>query len=252
MTHALNAERIKLLSTRSPYWCVALVIVFGLLFSLLISLTSNANGNSSDGTIVSAGDLSGGVTNFGIIVLMIMAVLAITSEFRFGTIRTTFQAVPRREVVMGAKATVYGGLGFVVTLILGVLTIVVGKLLSGDAGSAIDLTGSTATRLYWGIPVYALLCVMIGLGVGALIRQTAGAIVALMLWSLVVESLLSAIPKVRESAPYLPFNNASHFLDQRGFEIDYPWGPYVSLLYFAAWALAIFGLGVWAVRRRDA
>ena len=52
------------------------------------------------------------------LVLMIMAALAITSEYRFGTIRTTFQAVPNRASVLIAKAGLIGGFGAVLTLVL--------------------------------------------------------------------------------------------------------------------------------------
>jgi ABC-2 type transport system permease protein len=253
ITHAIDAERIKLLSTRSPYWCVGIVVVLGILISILIGvLSSSTSEGSSD--LRDPSFFAVGVSQIGVIVLMIMAVLAVTSEFRFGTIRTTFQAIPRREVVLGAKAIVYGGVTFGVTLVLAIVTIVLGKVLSGDAGAAIELGGSEAIRQYWGIPVYAVLCVLIGLGIGALIRQSAGAIVVLLIWSLALEGILGAIPKVSAISPYLPFNNATHFLsgDSINSSIDYPWGPYGSLVYFAVWAIAIFGAGVFVTRQRDA
>jgi ABC-2 type transport system permease protein len=55
------------------------------------------------------------VTGFGVMVLMIMAALAITSEYRFGTIRTTFQAVPNRASVLIAKAGLIGAFGAALT-----------------------------------------------------------------------------------------------------------------------------------------
>lgn len=253
ISHAIDAERIKLLSTRSPYWCVGIVVVLGVLISILIGvLSGSTTSDSSD--LRDPSFFAIGVSQIGVIVLMIMAVLAVTSEFRFGTIRTTFQAIPRREVVLGAKALVYGGLAGAVTLVLAVVTIVLGKILAGDAGSGISLGGSEAVRQYWGIPVYAVLCVLIGLGVGALVRQSAGAIVILLIWSLALEGIISAIPKVSAVAPYLPFNNASHFVSESatGDSIDFPWGPYGSLLYFALWAIAIFAAGVAVTQRRDA
>jgi ABC-2 type transport system permease protein len=252
--HAIDAERIKLLSTRSPYWCVGIVVVLGILLSVLIGVIAGTDASGgSDFRDPSA--FSIGVSQIGVIVLMIMAVLAVTSEFRFGTIRTTFQALPRREVVLGAKAIVYGGLAGVVTLVLGIVTIVLGTSLAGDAGSAIDLAGSEAIRQYWGIPVYAILCVLIGLGIGALVRQSAGAIVILLIWSLALEGIIGIIPKVGPAvSPYLPFNNGAHFISESavGDSIDYPWGPYGSLLYFALWAVAIFGAGIAVTQRRDA
>ncbi|GAA2056422.1 ABC transporter permease [Williamsia deligens] len=254
ISHAIDAERIKLLSTRSPYWCVGIVVVLGILISVLIGVLSASTSTSDTSDLRDPSFFAIGVSQIGVIVLMIMAVLAVTSEFRFGTIRTTFQAIPRREVVLGAKAIVYGGLSGVVTLVLAVVAIVLGKALAGDAGSSIDLTGSEAVRQYWGIPVYAVLCVLIGLGIGALVRQSAGAIVILLIWSLALEGIIGAIPKVSAIGPYLPFNNATHFISESavGDSIDFPWGPYGSLLYFAVWAIAIFAGGVVVTMRRDA
>ena len=250
MVHAVNAERIKLLSTKSPYWCVAIVAVVAILFSVLIGL---GNSTSSAGTSVYVSDLTVGMTQIGVVVLMIMAVLAVTSEFRFGTIRTTFQAIPSRETVLGAKAVVYGGVAVVVSFVVGIVSMVLGKALSGDSGGRLDLAGSEAIRQYWGIPVYTLLCILIGLGIGAIVRQSAGAIVVLLIWSLVLENILINIPKVKVVAPYMPFTNASRFLTDRGSDgIDYVWNAYGSILYFAVVALVIFGIGVVLTKKRDA
>ncbi len=255
LTNAINAERIKLLSTKSPYWCVALVTISGLLFSILIGLVAaSTSADDTDGDdFISASGLAIGVTQIGVIILMIMAVLAVTSEFRFGTIRTTFQAIPHREVVLGAKAIVYGGVTAVVTFVVGVVAIVLGKSLAGDRSSDIALGGAEAIRQYWGIPVYAVLSVLIGLGIGALIRQTAGAIVILLIWSLALEGIVGIIPTVGdEVSPYLPFNNATHFITPDASDVDFPWNAYGSIVYFAVWALVIFGAGVFAATKRDA
>ena len=246
MVNALNAERIKLLSTKSPYWCVAIVALLAILFSVLIG--AFASGDDSEN--IYASDYTTGVSQIGVIVLMIMAVLVVTSEFRFGTIRTTYQAIPRREVVLGAKAVIYGGLSVIVTLVLGIVALLLGKALSGNN---MNLVGSDAIRQYWGIPVYTLLCILIGLGIGAIVRQTAGAIVVLLIWTLALEGIIGIIPKFGDAvSPYLPFNNAARFLTERDTSIDFPWNAYGSIAYFAVISLIIFGIGVLVTNRRDA
>lgn len=249
LTHAINAERIKLLSTKSPYWCVAIVALLAVVFSVLIGL-STASSDVADDVRVS--DYTNGITQVGIIILMIMAVLAVTSEFRFGTIRTSFQAVPSRGPVMISKAVVYGSLTAAISMILGIVAIALGKVLSGRYSGAVQLGGAEAVRQYWGLPVFTFLCILIGLGVGAIVRQTAGAIVALLLWVLALEAALTNIPKVKVVGPYLPFNNASRFLSDRSNGIDYPWNAYGSLLYFALAAAVVFAVGLRLIKRRDA
>lgn len=248
LTNTIAAERIKLVTTRSPYWCVGIVIALGIGLALILGLVTNGESTSVETNV---SDYAVGVTGFGITVLMIMAVLAVTSEFRFGTIRTTFQAVPQRYNVLLAKAVVYGGLSAVITFVLTLIALPLGKALSGS--DDVDLLGSHAIRLYWGVPVYAFLAVLIGLGLGALIRQTAGAIVVLLVWSLVLENVLSAIPKVSDVAgPLMPFLNANHFIDGRDYGFDWWWNEYGSLLYFIVVAALVFGAAVFVTDRRDA
>ena len=248
LTNAVAAERIKLVTTKSPYWCVGIVIVLGLGLAFLLGWATNAD-NTSDNE-VNVSDFVVGTTGFGVTVLMIMAVLAVTSEFRFGTIRTSFQAVPQRYNVLLAKAAVYGGLAAAVTFVLTLISVPIGKAMSG---SDVDLLGSHAIRLYWGVPLYAFLAVLIGLGIGALIRQTAGAIVVLLVWSLVLENVLSAIPKVQDVAgPLMPFLNANHFIDGRELGFDWYWNEYGSLFYFIVITALVFGAANFVTDRRDA
>jgi len=248
LTNAIAAERIKLVTTKSPYWCVGIVIFLGLGLAFLLAWATNADNTSASEVNVS--DFVVGTTGFGVTVLMIMAVLAVTSEFRFGTIRTSFQAVPQRYNVLLAKAAVYGGLAAAVTFVLTLISVLIGKAMSGYD---VDLVGSHAIRLYWGVPLYAFLAVLIGLGIGALIRQTAGAIVILLVWSLVLENVLSAIPKVGDVAgPFMPFQNANHFIDGRELGSDWNWNEYGSLFYFIVITALVFGAAIFVTDRRDA
>ena len=91
----LSAERIKITTTKSPLWCTIIIIVLGLGLATVFGLSAKSSLSNPNGAMMPtvSGALSG-VTGFGVLVLMIMAALAITSEYRFGTIRTTFQAVP--------------------------------------------------------------------------------------------------------------------------------------------------------------
>ncbi|WAC57275.1 ABC transporter permease [Gordonia sp. SL306] len=250
MIAAMNAERIKLTSTRSPYWCIAVVVVLAVAVAGLTGATSTAPLGPSPGE--SAWTALIGLNAFGVLVLMIMAVLAVTSEYRFGTIRTTFQAIPKRSTVLLAKAGVFGALAVAVTLVLAVVGIFLVRGLAGSS-SGIELGDPGVVRQIWGTPVIAALYVLIGLGVGAIVRHTAGAIVIVLIWNLALESILSILPKVGEHiAPFLPFANGSRFLNEGAGDTQYHWNVYGSLIYFAVFAVIVFVIGIVMTERRDA
>ncbi|MDY6808486.1 ABC transporter permease [Gordonia sp. HNM0687] len=250
MITAMDAERIKLTSTRSPYWCVAIVAVLTVGLALVTGATISGPLASTPGEAAWTALI--GLNSFGLLVLMIMAVLAVTSEYRFGTIRTTFQAVPRRSTVLIAKAAVFGLLALLVSLVLAVVGVAVAKA-AGGSTVGIDIGDSIVIRQLWGTAVLAALYVLIGLGVGAIVRHTAGAIVILLIWNLALESILTILPRVGDDiAPFLPFANGSRFLNGDLSATDYHWNVYGSLIYFAMFAVVIFVLGIVATERRDA
>ncbi|AUS33251.1 ABC transporter permease [Rhodococcus sp. 1.20] len=249
----LSAERIKITTTKSPLWCTIIIIVLGLGLATVFGLSAKSSLSGPNGAMMPtvSGALSG-VTGFGVLVLMIMAALAITSEYRFGTIRTTFQAVPNRASVLIAKAGLIGGFGAVLTLVLSFGAFALTKATAGDAGRFLTLSGDENWRVVYGTPIYAFFCVVLAVGVGALLRQSAGAIALLLLWPLLIENLFNLFGSIGEKImPFLPFMNANNFLGSGG-SVDFHWGPWGSLIYFALFVLVVFGLSIVVVNRRDA
>ena len=253
----LSAERIKITTTKSPLWCSVIIIVLALGFAAIMGAVAKSALTSSD--VQGAPDLdtavaTAGISGFGIMVLMIMAALAVTSEYRFGTIRTTFQAVPNRASVLIAKAGLIGAFGAVLTFVLAFGSYAVAKAMAGtEASTGLTLSTGDDWRAIYGIPVYAFLCVILAVGVGSIIRQSAGAIALLLLWPLLIESLFGLFGSVGEKiTPFLPFANANHFLSPGGGSLDFHWGPWGSLIYFAVFVLVIFGASIVIVNRRDA
>lgn len=191
------------------------------------------------------------MSGFGVMVLMIMAALMVTSEYRFGVIRNTFLATPHRAKVLAAKAGLAAVLAAVLTFGLALVAVVISDSIAGENSVAGFATGDQWRAVY-GVPIYAVLCVVLAIGVGALVRQSAGAISILLLWPLLVESIVGLFGKVgREIQPFLPFANANNFLGApQG--IDFHWGPVGSLLYFTAFVGVVFGLALFVVNKRDA
>ncbi|WP_227997389.1 ABC transporter permease [Nocardia australiensis] len=250
----LAAERIKLTSTKSPWWCSAVVVVLAIGLSALFSLVVKAAGdNPAEGTpMLDISTATAGITGFGVMVLTIMATLTVTSEYRFGVIRTTFQAVPNRTKVLLTKTALVGVYGAVLTMVLAFLAIGVAKLI-GNGAPGVDLALDGQWRAIYGIPIYAFLYIAFAIGIGTLVRQSAAAISIVVLWSLLVEPLLSAFGSFgRNVGPFLPFQNASHFLSLSESSGNWHWGPWGSLIYFTAFVAIVFGAALFAVNQRDA
>ncbi|WP_241387625.1 ABC transporter permease [Rhodococcus sp. CH91] len=252
----LRAERIKLTSVQSPLWCTVAIVALGLGLAAILGSVSRASVGMDDemGNFFPTVDAAvSGVSGFGVLVLMILAALSVTSEYRFGVIRTTFQATPNRVLLLTMKAVLIGVLGAVLTFVVSLGAFYLAKALAGpDAGRELVLDGDAAWRAIYGTSIYALLCVFLAVGLGTLLRQSAGTIALLMLWPLLLESLFSLFGSVgREIQPFLPFANANHFLGT-GQGIDFHWGPWGSLLYFAAFSFLVFAVALVVVDRRDA
>ncbi|QBJ97000.1 ABC transporter permease [Rhodococcus sp. ABRD24] len=247
----LNAERIKLTSTKSPMWCSLIAVVVSIGFAAIMgaaykSLVSSGDNSMGEFTVAYT---QAGAAQFGAMLVMIMSALAVTTEYRFGVIRTTFQAIPNRTQVIGGKALLLAAVAAVLGLVIALASFFVAQAISGESLSI--GSGSNARELF-GIPIYYALLAVLAVGVGTLIRQSAGAISLLLLWPLVIESLATMIPKVgKYIVEFGPFNNVSYFLGQ-GSDADFHWGPWGALAYFAAFVAVVFGASLVVVKNRDA
>ncbi|WP_067546944.1 ABC transporter permease [Nocardia crassostreae] len=249
----LAAERIKLTSTRSPWWCSAVVVVLGLGFAALIAAVSSSTKDNPEVPPLNVASAVAGVSGFGVLVLMIMATLSVTSEYRFGIIRTTFLATPQRSNVIVVKTALLAVYATVLTAVLAVAALFLTRGIYGTV-PGLELATSEEQRALWGVPIYALLGILFAIGVGVLVRQSAAAISIIVLWPLVIEPLLSAFGSFgRNVGPWLPFQNGQRFFSmQESSSANWHWGPWGSLIYFAVFCAIVFGAALFVVNERDA
>ncbi|MFI6678467.1 ABC transporter permease [Kribbella sp. NPDC050470] len=250
----ITVERIKLFSTRSPWWCMIVAAV------LSIGLAALATGLAPDDAEVTPAMSQFGV-NLGQMVIIVMAALAVTTEYRFGTIRTSFQAVPQRTALLLNKTVVVATLAAVVGLVASVGSWGVGYLLAGgSADMAIDTSGEY--RLIFGQGLVYAIAAIFAIAVGILIRQSAGAIAILLVWPLLIESLVVLIPKVGDDLQkWAPFTNGGQFINggqdmgSAGAEAAGPstaLSPWWALAYFAAWGVGLLIIALVTASKRDA
>lgn len=258
LVNSIRAEWTKLASTKSFAWTSILIVVLSWAFAALMgwgSKTALDSMNPDDMTNVPTLDAVTAVQGFelfGVMVIIIMATLLVTTEYRFKTINETIMMTPKRPIIALSKTIVYGLVAVVLSFFSTITSALLFKWLAGDYGSEMKVFSGSSARVYVSTAVEALLVVVMSVGVAFLVRQTAGAIAIMLLWKLVLEDLITLIPKVGTHIKgYRPFANLSAWVSDAKLD-GAPWGPTGSVIYFAVWALVLFAIGVAVLVKRDA
>lgn len=254
MTAALRAEWIKLRSLRSTYLTMlcAIALGTGLGFLDTVSVAHHwATMSAADRAAFDpVGDSFTGL-DFAQLAFGVLGVLAISSEYGTGMIRTTLAATPRRTTVFTAKALLVGAVTLVLGEVFAFATFLLGQAMLGTAHLDVTLASPGVLRAVSSAGLYLGVVALIGYGVGALVRHTAGAIAVMF------GVIFLAWPAARamESWSYLPdklvLSNAADVLGQVHAVAVKPRLPtlglaYVDLLLYLVIAL---GLGAWRANR---
>lgn len=249
----IHSEWIKLRTVRSS-WLVLGATVLGIVAAgLLVSYATSAHWSAMSAS--SRADFNPinqdliGVT-LAELTVGVLGVLVATGEYGSGMIRATFAAVPRRLPVLVAKAGVLAAVTFAVCLAAVLVTFVAGQALLGAHG--ISLAHPQAVRAVLGATAYLTVVAVLGVGLGFLIRSTAGGIATLLGLLLVLPVIVSALPGHASQVieRYLPsMAGRAVFIMNAGHAMLSPWTGFVVFLLYAAVVLAVAGL---ILCRRDA
>jgi ABC-type transport system involved in multi-copper enzyme maturation permease subunit len=194
----------------------------------------------------------------GLIAVVVLGSLFITTEYARGTIRTTFALSPRRGRVLAAKALVLGlatlGAGLVACLAAFWVTqpILHDNGFVPPAYEPLSLSDPKVLRAVVGSAAVMSLVALFSLGVGAIMRRAAGTI-TLVIALVVVPPLvaefmpLSVDAWIRRVTPL-----AGLAIQQTRDRFDHVIGPWAGLGVLVAYALAALAVGFVLIRRRDA
>jgi len=186
--------------------------------------------------------------------VVVLSALAVTAEYETMMIRTTLAAHPRRLTLLGAKAAVVSAAVLAAGL-LGVLGAwAVGRSVAVDGYPPLSLVDAATLRAYLGTVVYLGLVGLLGLGVGALVRHTAGAVttvVGLLYVAPIVARLITSERWRERVERYAPMPaglsvQATRHLDRL------PVGPWHGIGVLATYSAAALLLGTVALKLRDA
>jgi ABC-type transport system involved in multi-copper enzyme maturation permease subunit len=204
MGRIVGVELRKMFDTRSGFWLMASIGIAAVL--------------ATAATIIfapdSALDYESFATAIGFpmaVILPMIAILSVTSEWSQRTGLTTFTLVPSRGRVIAAKAICAVGIG-IVSMLVAAAVGAVGNVV-GTAIAGVDTTWNVGLQEFSLIILANVLGLLVGFMLGVLIRNSAGAIVAYFVYSLLLPTVSSALAANqawwRDNGPWLDFNYAS-------------------------------------------
>lgn len=242
---ALKSEWIKLVSLRANRVLFALAAVVGGFTAWALASSATAE------EALTASELF--IYPLPLIAMLaaVTGILMFTGEAQHGTLAAALIARPARWVFVTAKTVTAAATG----LVLGAAAMAAGFGGAVLGGMELGDSSALASRALWAL-LYISLAAVIGLGVGMIVRHSAGAISGLLMWSFVVESLFApALPDGVLHA--LPFSAGYRLLDAGpSFEPPVVIANELSrpayALIFGAYAVISLVVGTVLLYRRDA
>jgi ABC-2 type transport system permease protein len=171
----LSSEWTKLRSVRSTYWALIIAAVVSMAGSALAAFPAGQGAPLPDPVAFSFI----GWAEYPVLAVGVLGVLTFTSEFATGQIRTTFTAVPRRVPVLAAKTTVAAALALVFGELLAVASFSLTQAILSRHGQGVSLSHPGVPGAVLSAGFVLVVVAVSGVGLGAAIRHTAGAVAAL-------------------------------------------------------------------------
>ena len=250
----VRSEWTKLRTVPSTAWSllatVGLIVGVGGLYSLLRVTrppTDPAAVASFDSTAVS---LTG--VQLAELAVGILGVLLVAGEYATGTIRVSFAAVPRRLPVLWGKAVVVGLATLVLCLPAALAAFLVGQSVLSAKHLDIALGDPGVARAVLGSALYLSAVGLLGLGLGALLRSTAGAVAGLFGVLFAPQLLTGLLPGAWSDHiyPYLPVPAGVAVTAVQPDPASL--GPWSGFALFCLYVGIVLAAAAWRLGRRDA
>jgi ABC-2 type transport system permease protein len=250
-----RAEWTKLRSVRSTVWTLLATVGIAIGFGALIAASEMATWSNLD----PAERLRFDPTSFSLAGLFlaqlavgVLGVLIVASEYATGQIRATLAATPQRLTVLAAKATTF------TVVILG--TGLVASLGAFWTGQAIFASRSLNASLFDpGVPravvggaLYLVGVGLLGVGLGAILRRTAGGVAALVALLFILPLVSGFLPSAFQETigKYLPAQAGMSIFNVVPDPLTLP--PWTGLAVLLAYGVAALAIGGFLLVRRDA
>jgi ABC-2 type transport system permease protein len=242
MIDQLLSELRKMRSTRTNLGLLAGMVALTLLTVLINGFVlgvAELRGHDNQHLLLSAG-------TSGALFASLIGVMAITSEFRHGTIRSTFLVTPDRSRVIAAKVVASLLMGIVFGLVAIGISFGVGYAILTGRGIDFALDTGHIVLLVLGTIFMTALWAAMGVGIGAVVRNQVFAVIGVIVWAFFVDNLIRAL--LPDAGRFTPVGASDSVT--AGFA-DYLLSPALGALLLAVYTLVFVAAGAMLVARRD-
>ena len=251
----LLSEWTKLRSVRSTRWSLAVAFVFTIGIAAIATAVFRHHWptmNAHDRADFHPLEVNLAGVQLAQLAIGVLGVLVITAEYSTGMIRASFTAVPKRLPVLWAKAAVYGATTLVLMIPSALLAFIVGQsiLAGGNRIPHLSLGDPGVARAVIGAGLYLTVVGLFGLGLGAIVRNTAGGIASFAAIMFVLPPLMNVLPTSWNNAasPYLPLAAGESIMSITPGNHLSPWVGFGLLCGYTGAGLALAAV---LLRQRD-
>jgi ABC-2 type transport system permease protein len=256
LTNVLRSEWTKLWSLRSTRWTL-LVAFLGQagLGPLIAAIQMGRWTQLSPHDRLTYDSINTAVGGYHLAQLAVgvLGVLVITGEYSTGMIRSSMMAVPRRLPVLWAKILVFAAVTLVLMLIASFISFfaVQAIVTQHHVQHSIGYTG--ALRTVVGAALYMTVLAVMCIGIGGILRNTAGGIATYVALLFVLPGIIAILPQSLNNSitPYLPLN-AGTTVASHSFDNSNHLAVWTGFALFCGYALVAVALAAWSLVRRDA
>jgi len=255
MVDLIRSEWTKVRTVRSTMWTLGTTLLIGLAASGIATGVTRAHwGAMSASNRASFHPVEVSLIGAylgGTLLLGILGILVMSSEYATGTIRATLAAAPRRPMVLAAKVLVFGAVTLILAEFAAFASFFLGQALLSSPAPHATLSSRGALQAVAGSGLYLCVVGLLALGIAVLVRHTAGAISGYVGVILVLPVIVSALPGSLEYQVerLLPLEIGSAII---GNPSPDAFGPWTGFLILCGYTALILALGSVLLVRRDA
>lgn len=251
MIGLIRSELRKLRTTQVWLWLLVGMAALTALFVLLTILNDGSERNPTPRLFTPEGQrnlfsMSAAAGLFSII----LGIIGITAEYRHQTVTPTYLMVPRRSRVVLAKLVTYALVGLLYGVVTSVVVIAMAVPWLNAKHIDVSLTSNQIPLVLVAALAVVAIYGIVGVGLGALVRNQVAAVVLTLVYLLVVENLIQNLPWIKNYYKFIPGGAASAIT--QGFvgntTLLHPWQ---GGLLLTAYGIGFAAIASWLTIRRD-